>query len=104
VALSGDLDIACAPALREQLVSALGTRVSRLIIDLSKVSFCDASGLAVLVGTSRRARLLGGVVRLAAPAPPVVAALRLTGLGRQFDIFPTVTAAITNSPARAAGA
>jgi len=33
------------------------------------VSHCDASSLAVLIGTSRRARLLGGFLRLAAVSP-----------------------------------
>ena len=91
--LAGELDVACAPVLREQLLGLLRPRVTRLIIDLSKVSFCDASGLAVLVGTGRRARLLGGVLRLAAPAPAVASALRLSGLLAQFDVFPTVVAA-----------
>jgi anti-anti-sigma factor len=91
--LAGELDLACAPVLREQLVGLLGPRASKLVLDLSKVSFCDASGLAVLVGTGRRARALGGVLRLAAPAPAVASALRLYGLLRQFDVFPTVVAA-----------
>ncbi|MBO0807881.1 MAG: STAS domain-containing protein [Actinobacteria bacterium] len=92
--LSGELDVACTPVLREQLLGLLRLRASRLVIDLSEVSFCDASGLAVLVGTGRRARLLGGVLRLAAPAPAVASALRLSGLLRQFDVFPAVVAAI----------
>lgn len=92
--LSGDLDIACIPALREQLLGVLRPRTSRLVIDLSKVSFCDASALAALVGTGRRARLLGGVLRLADPAPAVATALHASGLLRQFDIFSTVAAAI----------
>jgi anti-sigma B factor antagonist len=98
--LSGDLDIAGAPVLRERLLGLLGVHASRLVIDLSGVSFCDASGLAVLVGTARRAGLLGGALRLAAPAPSVAAALRAGGLDRHFDIFPDVSAAITNSEAR----
>ncbi|MGE5292532.1 MAG: STAS domain-containing protein [Micromonosporaceae bacterium] len=91
--LTGELDVACAPVLREQLLSVLRPRASRLVVDLSGVSFCDASGLAVLVGTARRARLLGGLLRLAAPAPAVTAVLRSSGLLSQFDIFPTVLAA-----------
>ena len=71
-----------------------------MVVDLSGVTFCDASGLAVLIGIRRRAGLLGGVLRLAAPAPPVVAVLRLTGLDLQFEIFATVLAA-TSAPARA---
>jgi len=91
--LVGALDVACTPVLREQLAGLLRPRASTLVIDLSKVSFCDTSGLAVLVGTARRARLLGGTLRLAAPAPAVASALHLSGLLGQFDVFPTVVAA-----------
>ena len=98
-ALSGELDITCAPALREQLLGLLRPGAGRLVIDLSAVSYADASGLAVLVGTGRRAGLLGGFLRLAAPTPAVARVLRITGLHRQLDIFPTVQAAIT-SPGR----
>jgi anti-anti-sigma factor len=99
-AIGGDLDIASVPALREQLREVLGPDASRMVVDLSGVTFCDASGLAVLIGIRRRAGLLGGVLRLAAPAPPVVAVLRLTGLDLQFEVFATVLAA-TSVPARA---
>lgn len=94
-ALSGELDITGAPALREQLLALLSPGTGRLVIDLSRVSLADASGLAVLVGTGRRAGLLGGFVRLAAPTPAVAEVLRVTGLHRQLDVFPTVQAAIT---------
>ena len=42
--LAGELDIACAPALREQLLGLLRRGSGRLVIDLSKVGFCAASG------------------------------------------------------------
>jgi anti-anti-sigma factor len=93
-ALSGELSIASAPALREQLVSLLRA-ASHLIIDLSAVEHADASGLAVLVGSRRRARLLGGSLRLAAPSPEVARVLSATGMDQHFEIFPTVRAAIT---------
>jgi anti-anti-sigma factor len=98
-ALSGELDIASVPALREQLLGLLRPAASRLVIDLSRVSYADASGLAVLVATGRRAGLLGGYMRVAAPAPAVAKILRITGLRLRLDIFPTVQAAIT-SPGR----
>jgi anti-sigma B factor antagonist len=97
--LTGELNIASAPALREQLLNVLRPAVSRLILDLSAVSYADASGLAVLVGTGRRAGLLGGFLRLAAPGAAVTRVLRRTGLYWQFDIFPSVRAAITGTPA-----
>jgi anti-sigma B factor antagonist len=97
--LTGELDIASAPALRDQLLSLLRPGSSRLVIDLSRVSFCDASGLAVLVNTGRRARLLGGFLRLAAVSPQAGQVLILTGLHRHLAIFPTVQAAATGATA-----
>jgi anti-sigma B factor antagonist len=97
VALGGELGIASAPALREQLLSLLRA-ASHLIIDLSAIEHADASGLAVLVGSGRRARLLGGSVRLAAPSPEVARVLSATGINQHLDIFPTIRAAITGQP------
>jgi anti-anti-sigma factor len=88
--LTGELDLASAPAVREQLLSLLRPGSNRLVTDLSKVSFADASGLAVLVSTARRARLLGGFLHLAAVSPPVAQVLHITGLHRNFAIFRTV--------------
>ena len=98
-ALSGERGIARAAALREKFPGLLRRAASRLVTGLSGVSYADASGLAVLTGTGRRAGLLGGFLRLAAPTAAVDTVLRITGLHRQLDIFPTVQAAIT-SPGR----
>ena len=98
VAISGEIDIASAPVLRVQLVGLLRPDASRIVIDLSGVTFCDASGLAVLVAASRRAGLLGGVLRLAAPAPLTATVLRLTGLESRFEMFPTVPEALAHRP------
>ncbi|HTP16016.1 MAG TPA: STAS domain-containing protein [Streptosporangiaceae bacterium] len=92
--LSGELSISCVPALREQLIGMLRPGASRLVIDLADVSYADASGLAVLVGTGRRAGRLGGFLRLAGPAPPVADMLRITGLHRHLDIYPSAMAAV----------
>jgi anti-sigma B factor antagonist len=96
-ALTGELDIACAPGLREQLLRLLHPGASRLVIDMSQVSYADASGLAVLLGTGRRAGLLGGWLRLAALTPEVAKVMRVTGLHRQLDVFRTVQAAIIST-------
>ena len=97
--LTGELDLASAPALREQLLSLLRPGSSSLVIDMSKVSFADTSGLAVLVSTARRARLLGGFLRLAAVSPPTAQVLHSTGLDRNLATFPTVQAAATGPQA-----
>jgi len=96
-ALSGDLGAKSAAALREQILGLLRA-ASHLIIDLSAVEHADVNGLAALVGSGRRARLLGGSLRLAAPSPEVARVLSATGLNRHLDIFPTIRAAITGEP------
>jgi anti-sigma B factor antagonist len=98
--ISGGLDITRAAAVREQLLRLLRPATSRLVLDLSLVSQIDAGGLAVLVSTERRARLLGGSLRLAAVRPAVGMAVRVAGLDRLLEVFPTVQSAVS-SPARA---
>jgi anti-sigma B factor antagonist len=93
-ALSGELGLAAAPALREQLLNLVRPAASQLIIDLSGVRSADTSGLAVLVGSGRRARLFGGFLRLAAPSMAVAGVLAATGMDQHLDVFPTVKAAI----------
>ena len=107
VRLCGALDIEGAPALRERLIDMLHRGPGLLILDLSQVLSCDASGLAVLIGTQRRARLLGIMMRLAAPSLPVTRLLRSTGLYRSFTICPDLGGALAlelDEPARPAPA
>ena len=94
VAIGGDLDIASAPAVRERLLSLLRLGACRLVIDMSAVRYADASGLAALVSTQRRAVLLGGGLRLAAPRPEVAGVLTVSGLSRHLVAYPTVRAAV----------
>jgi anti-anti-sigma factor len=82
------LDSDAAPALRDRLINVLHRGPGLLVLDLSQVLSCDASGLAVLIGTQRRARLLGIAVCLAAPSLRVTKVLRSTGLDRSFTICP----------------
>ena len=61
----------------------------------------------MLIGTQRRARLPGIIVRLAAPSPPVARLLRLTGLDRSLTICPDLPGALAgerHEPANAAPA
>jgi anti-anti-sigma factor len=107
VRVRGALDIDAAPALRERLIDVLHRGAGLLVLDLSQVLSCDPSGLAVLIGTQRRARLLGSVMRLAAPSPPAAKLLRLTGLDRSFTIYPDLSGALApelDEPARPASA
>jgi|1185.fasta_scaffold13197_3 anti-anti-sigma factor len=93
LSVSGELDIATTAGLRTEIAQVLSTTTTPVIIDLSGVSFCDASGLALLVGARRRARLDGRTLVLAGPRPNVTKLLHITGLDRAFSVHPTLAAA-----------
>ena len=84
--LAGELDIASVPALREQLVGLLRPRSSQLVVDLSKVVFCDASGLGALVRTANFAEARGAGVTVTHASPMLAMLMSLTGLNRRFGL------------------
>lgn len=93
LAICGDLDVTTTAGLRDQIATVLESTTAPVIIDLSGVSLCDASGLALLVGARRRAKLYGLSVVLAGPRRTVHTLLRITGLDRAFTIYPTLATA-----------
>jgi anti-anti-sigma factor len=99
VRLRGELDVASAPDVRERLLDILSRLTpSGLILDLSRLDFIDSSGTAVLVGTERRARLLGCALVLVAPRAPVSRVLQICGLDQHFLIVNSVAAAAQSAP------
>ncbi|MBH1933040.1 STAS domain-containing protein [Streptomyces sp. AV19] len=84
----GRLDLFGVPRLRERLLRVSHSPESRLILDLSAVTSCDALGLGLLVAAARRARYSGGDLCLLAPCPAVAQALKASGLSRILPVFP----------------
>ncbi|MFB4308545.1 STAS domain-containing protein [Actinomadura sp. GTD37] len=98
VAVSGELDSASTPSLREQLHIALRDTGAHVTIDLSGVTFCDSSGLAMLVGACRRTEARGAIVVLAAPRAQLAKLLEITGLLRAVTVRSSVTEAQASGP------
>lgn len=93
----GDVDISCSPVLRERLLSALAPQRARLVLDLSQVTFMDASGLGALIAARRRSMLFGGGVRLVAPSSSVRRVLEASGLLSRFPVEANAPAAEADS-------
>jgi anti-sigma B factor antagonist len=84
LSLTGELDLADAPALREALRQAVERAPKRLVVDLSEVTFVDSTVLGALV--EARSALGGEAFALAAPGLEVRRALEVSGLDRHFTI------------------
>ena len=56
VRLSGELDMATAPAAREALHSAQHTKAAQVVVDLRGLTFLDSTGLGVLIAADLAGR------------------------------------------------
>ena len=75
VALEGDVDIYSAPQFKQVLSRGISQGAEHVIVDLSKATFLDSTGLGVLVSGAKSARK--GVLSIVC---------RDAGLRRIFDI------------------
>ena len=79
--LAGEIDHDAAQSLRMQLDDALVSRSPRtLIIDLGGVGFMDSSGVGLILGRQRCARVLGTTLRLQHAPAQLQKVLRLAGI------------------------
>lgn len=90
---SGDLDLGCAPRLRQVLLTAVRAAARGVIADLSAVTFCDSTILSVLVDAHREA--LAGHVPFAITADwtSVVRPLEILGLDALLPLYADLDAA-----------
>ncbi|MEU6749903.1 STAS domain-containing protein [Spirillospora sp. NPDC046719] len=87
IELQGELDIATVPAVVEQAETAIAMAgAPRLALDLSRVSFCDSSGINAFIRLWKRLRAAGGELALLRPHRRVATVLRRTGLDRVLRI------------------
>ncbi|MFD5541932.1 STAS domain-containing protein [Streptomyces sp. NPDC127079] len=93
---AGELDHHTADLLREPLDDLLDKGFSRLVVDCSRLEFCDSTGLNVLLGTRLRAEAAGGGVHLAAMQPVVARVFEITGAEAVFTVHDSVAAALSD--------
>jgi anti-sigma B factor antagonist len=84
VSVTGELDIATAEQAYSYLSEVIDGRLAPVTVDLSGLTFCDASGLGVLARTARYARQKGRQLMLASARPSLLKIMRITGLDRAF--------------------
>jgi anti-sigma B factor antagonist len=85
--LIGRLDMASVPLARQWLDDATSQQPAHVVINMSKVSFLDSSGLSALVQGLNRSREMDGDLRLCGLQTPVRMIFELTRFDRIFEIF-----------------
>jgi anti-anti-sigma factor len=84
---SGDLDLANAGKVREEIYAVHTERSGDLRIDLTDVRFIDSVGISVLVAAHRRFQADGRALEIVVPAH-LRSNFEITGLTAYFDIVP----------------
>jgi anti-sigma B factor antagonist len=92
--VGGEIDVATAPRLREQLIKLVNDERFRIVVDLSAVDFIDSTGLGVLIGALKRVRTHDGNLSLVCSEPRIVKVFEITGLNQVFQIHPSIDAAV----------
>ncbi|MGW4384856.1 STAS domain-containing protein [Kitasatospora sp. NPDC004531] len=92
--LTGDLDIETLEPAREALDHLLAHRPRALVVDLSRIDFCDSSGLNLLLQARMTAADTHTPFHLAHLSPPVRHLLDLTGAKAVFTIHHTLDVAL----------
>jgi len=92
--VDGRLNMVSAASLKSAIDDAVNAGKSRVVVDLSAVSFMDSSGLGALIGGLKKTRQASGDLRIAGVAQQVATVLRLTNLDRVLRPYADVEAAL----------
>jgi anti-anti-sigma factor len=80
----GDLDLATAAALCSRIDAARRFPDARILLDLTRLSFCDSTGLRALVGAAKEVAISAGRLAIVAPADGPVARLFAVTVATEF--------------------
>ena len=93
VAFTGEVDLESSPVAREILLKCLES-TSKVIVDLSEVTYIDSSGVASLVEALQAAKKNGSQFALAAVSEPTRRVLELARLDKVFTLYDSVDEAL----------
>ncbi len=94
VAVSGWIEIASAPQLRDTIVTLIDEGHLHLVIDLSETAFMDSTGLGVLVGVLHRLRTRDGSLVIAGAKERVLKVFQVSQLTKVLTLTDSVEDAI----------
>lgn len=94
--IDGEIDINTSPGIKKAFDKVLSAKTPKIVINLSKVTYVDSSGLATLVEILKNMRAYNGKMKLANMAPKIKSLFEITKLDKLFDIKASEEEAITS--------
>jgi anti-sigma B factor antagonist len=89
----GQLDIDTAPRLHTTFDQLRARSITRIVVDLGELTYCDSTGLSALALARNYCTDAGGYLRLAVLNPSVLQMLTAVGIARTVPIYRSVSTA-----------
>lgn len=96
VHLPEEIDIANAEMVGEELIATIG-RGAVVVADMTATVFCDSQCIRHLLVANDQAKEAGAELRLVIQSEAVLRVLRITGVDRLLNIYPSLDAALTKA-------
>jgi anti-sigma B factor antagonist len=97
--LEGDIDLHVSPVVAEALNAMIKKKPERIVIDLSRATYIDSAGIAVLILAMQEVEAYGGKFFLADVQETLRLIFETSRLERVFRILPDVDTALAASGA-----
>ena len=93
--VDGEIDINSSPQIKKSFDKLISTKTPKIVINLSKVTYVDSSGLATLVEILKNMKSYGGRMRLACMSSKVKSLFEITKLEKLFEIMADEESAVS---------
>jgi len=93
VSVTGELDVATAPALEESLLALSDDPAGAVIVNLARCTFIDLRGLRVILAARERLERSNRPLALVVGDPNLLRIFNVTRVEAFFAIYPSLTAA-----------
>jgi anti-sigma B factor antagonist len=99
IALPAQIDMSNAGRVGQELCSAPAPDVKTVIADMTATTFCNSSGISMLIRAHKQAAANRTELRLVVLSAAVLRALTLVKIDSLLPIYPTVSQALAAPPA-----
>jgi anti-sigma B factor antagonist len=94
VAVTGEVDVYSAPALKDKITELIESGDRTLIVDLGSVAFLDSTGLGALVEARTATTEAGGAMPVVCDQERILKLFTITGLDHVFTLHPSIGDAV----------
>lgn len=88
ISLYGVIEMVTCSVLANILSETINAGYRNMVLDMSEVTYCDCSGIRVILSTCQRLLENGGMLRVSSPSPIVRRIMEAVGLSDLLDIQP----------------